>query len=103
MLQEKNVLEMQIMYNQGYSLKHIAKITGYSINTVRKYARDNKEPIYSSRPRRAHKLDGFRDYLQGRIRAASPNWIPATVLRRQESKLGQLVERENLFLSRIEE
>ncbi len=60
MLKEKRVLEMQIMYNQGYALKHIANITGYSINTVRKYARDNREPIYSSRPKRRHKLDGFK-------------------------------------------
>ncbi|NRB08316.1 MAG: IS21 family transposase, partial [Richelia sp.] len=72
------MLEMQIMYNQGCSLKHIAKVTGYSINTVRKYARDNKEPKYSARPRRSHKLDGFRDYLQARVNEASPNWIPAT-------------------------
>ena len=46
MLGEIEVLEIQIMRKQKMSYKAIARNTGYSINTVRKYARDYKQVIY---------------------------------------------------------
>lgn len=74
------MLEIQLMYKQGKKLKQIARETGYSINTVRKYIRDNGKPIYSDRPSKESKLDSYRDYLKSRIKQAEPAWIPATVL-----------------------
>ncbi len=40
MLQEIEVLEINLMYKQGKKLKQIAKETGCSINTIRKYAHE---------------------------------------------------------------
>jgi transposase len=80
MLEEIEVLELQLMYRHGKKLKQIAKETGYSINTVRKYVRDSLKPIYSSRPTRISKLDNYHNYLKTRVKQAEPAWIPATVL-----------------------
>ncbi len=81
MLQEIEVLEIKLMYKQGKKLKQIAKETGCSINTVRKYARDNlRANYYSSRPSKESKLNKYISYLKNRIKQAEPGWIPATVL-----------------------
>lgn len=90
MLGEIEVLEIQLLYKQGNSLKAIARSTGYSINTVRRYARDNKKPEYSTRPFKVKKLDNFTNYLEGRVKQASPNWIPATVLFGEIKAIGYL-------------
>lgn len=88
MLEDLEVLEIQVMAKQGKKFKQIARETGYSINTVRKYARDRKLAVYTKRPDKMKKLDNFKDYLKYRIEQASPNWIPATVLFREICELG---------------
>jgi transposase len=80
MLKEIEVIEIQLMYRQGKHLKQIAKETGYSINTVRKYARNIDKPAYSQRPEKESKLSLYQEYLKLRISQAKPAWIPATVL-----------------------
>lgn len=80
MLEEIEVIEIQLMYKQSKSLKQIARETGYSINTIRKYARDAEKPVYNSRPEKESKLNKHREYLKLRVRQAEPAWIPATVL-----------------------
>lgn len=81
MLQEIEVLEIKLMYKQGKKLKQIAKETGCSINTVRKYARDDsKSNCYNPRPNKESKLNQYINYLGKRIKQAEPEWIPATVL-----------------------
>ena len=81
-------MEIQILYQQGKSLKTISRETGYSINTVRKYVRDCKSPIYKPRPDKPTKLDAYKDYLQRRVREAAPIWLPATVLEREIVLMG---------------
>lgn len=88
MLNREASMEIQILYKQGKSLKQIAKETGYSINTVRKYARDHKEPEYRTRETKPQKLDGYRDYIQARVKQAYPNWLAATVIYREIKNLG---------------
>ncbi len=80
MLGELEVLEIKMLFKQGKSLKHISKVTGCSINTVRRYARDDKQSGYSRRESKNGKLDLYKDYLKMRVDSAYPNWIPATVL-----------------------
>ena len=74
------MLEIQLMYKQGKKIKQIARETGYSVNTVRKYIRSTEKPAYSARPTKASKLNDYKDYLQARVKQAEPSWIPATVL-----------------------
>lgn len=90
MLKEIEVLEIQLMYKQGKKLKQIASETGYSINTVRKYARDNQMPIYSERPEKPSKLAKYKQYLNIRVKQADPAWIPATVLHHEIQAYGYL-------------
>ena len=52
-----------------------------SRNTVRKYLRNKeKYPNYNLSVKKGSYLDGFKDYINTRIQAAKPEWIPATVL-----------------------
>jgi len=80
-------LEIRVLHRHGNSIREIARATGVSRNTVRRYLRDERAVRYKPRPRRRTKLDPFRSYLARRIAAAAPERIPASVL------LGELRER----------
>lgn len=81
-------MEIQIMYGQGMSVRGIARQTGLSINTVRKYLRHEGPVRYPPRLSPPCKIDPFRVYLQGRVCAAQPDWLPATVLYREIQEQG---------------
>lgn len=77
-------MEIHVLNRQGSSIRAIAKQLYLSRNTVRRYLRDKaKTPISRKRKARCSKLEPFRSYLQARIEAAKPDWIPATVLLRE--------------------
>jgi transposase len=77
-------MEIKILFQQGHSVRHIAKQLGMSRNTVKKYlASSMNKPCYQTRPSKKQKLDDYKSYLEERQRAASPGWIPATVLYRE--------------------
>ena len=76
-------MEIRVLARQGMSIRAIAQQLRVSRNTVRKYLRNPGLPIYPSRAVRPTKLDPFKPYLQARIQAAKPHWIPATVLLRE--------------------
>lgn len=80
MLGDIEMIEIQIMYKQGCSIKQISRELGYSINTVRKYIRESHRPKYKSRPTKVSKLEEYKAYLHQRVSQAYPNWIPAVVL-----------------------
>ena len=81
-------MEINILKRQGLSIREIARQTGHSRNTIRKYLRKDQEPEYSERPQRPSVLDPFKPYLQKRIESAKPAWIPGTVLYREIQALG---------------
>lgn len=84
MLTQENLVEIHVLNAQGHSIRAIAEQLGVSRNTVRKYLRDQAaEPIYPQRAPRPTKLDPFKSYLNERIAAAKPHWIPASVLLRE--------------------
>ena len=88
MLTKEGSLEIKILHRQGVSIREIARQLGISRNTVREYIRTGKEPGYASRPTRAGKLDPYTDYILGRLAAAQPDWIPATVIDREIRERG---------------
>lgn len=79
---------IQILHKQGYSKKHIARKLNLSINTVRKYIKSGKEPIYKSRPGKPLKLDPYKPYIIQRLNDARPHWIPSTVIYREIKSQG---------------
>lgn len=89
MLTQENLVEIHVLNAQGHSIRAIAEQLGVSRNTVRKYLRDQAaEPIYPQRAPRPTKLDPFKVYLNERIAAAKPHWIPASVLFREIQAMG---------------
>ena len=77
------VVEVRVLARQGKSIKEIARETGLSRNTIRKYLRSEALPVYGPRAPRPTKLDPYKGYLRERVGAAKPDWIPATVLIRE--------------------
>jgi transposase len=73
-------LEVRILHRHGKGIREIARETGLSRNTVRRYLRDEAAGRYKVRPKRAAKLDPFKDYVIERLAAAVPDGIPASVL-----------------------
>lgn len=76
------------MARQGVSIREMARQLGCSRNTVRRYLREANARRYKPRQARATKLEPYKAYLQGRIEAARPHWIPATVLLREIQEMG---------------
>ncbi len=80
MLTQEMSVTIKVLHKQGQPIKAIARELGLSKNTVKKYIRSSEAPHYSTRAKRPSKLDPFKEYLQSRIQAAAPDWIPASVL-----------------------
>ena len=76
-----------VLAKHGKGVREIARELGCSRNTVRRYLREPSAERYRSRAVRSTKLDAYRDYIAGRVRAALPATIPAKVL------LGEVRER----------
>ena len=80
MLGQEGYVEIHVLHRQGKSIKAISRELGICRNTVRRYLRSATVPEPQERARKCTKLDGYRAYLQSRVTAAHPDWIPATVL-----------------------
>ena len=84
MLAAEDRMEISVLSRHGTSIRTIAKRTGRSRNTVRRYLRGGDETAKRKRAaKRAEKLDPFKDYIRERFRAAAPDVIPAAVLYRE--------------------
>jgi transposase len=76
----EGVVEIRILRRQGVSVREIARRTGVSRNTVRRYLKSADDPGYTARPAVAGKLDVHKVFLSERVAAAHPDRIPGTVL-----------------------
>lgn len=88
MISKEVHMTIQILKQQGKSIREISRELGISRNTVRKYLRSDAEPRYQKRASRPSKLDPFKPYIQSRVEAAAPNWIPGTVIYQEILELG---------------
>src|SRR5690242_4903955 len=84
MLKVEGRMELAVLRKHGASIRELARMTGHSRNTVRRYLRggeiaERRKPV----GKRAEKLDDFKDYIVARMRAALPERIPAAVLFRE--------------------
>jgi transposase len=88
MLTQEQAVEVRVLARRGGKVKEIARELGVSKNTVKRYLRDPRAGRYKRRAPRPRKLDVYLEYLQERIEAAQPRWIPATVLLREIRERG---------------
>ena len=89
MLTKEQEVEIGVLAKQGLSQRAIARLTGHSRNTVQRYLLGGPDVgRYTPRPPAPVKIDPYADYLRGRVAAAAPDWIPATVLHREITALG---------------
>src|SRR5271168_3899177 len=89
MLKAEEQMELAVLKKHGASIRGLSRSTGQSRNTVRRYLRGGdavakRKPA----PKRAEKLDPFKAYIVGRMKAALPDRIPATVLFREIKERG---------------
>src|SRR2546423_8599427 len=87
MLVAEEAVEIRVMRRQGKSIREIARSLDLSRNTVRRYLRGEGLPRYEREPQPS-KLDPYKQYIEKRVKAAAPDWIPATVLLRELRALG---------------
>jgi transcriptional regulator with XRE-family HTH domain len=81
-------LEIRVLHRRGKGIREIARETGSSRNTVRRYLRDESAARYRPRPPRATKLDPYKDYVVELLTSAAPERIPASVLLRELRERG---------------
>lgn len=60
MLRGEDVMEISVLTKLGMSIREIARRTGLSRNTVRKYLRNCCEPIYGPPAPGTSKLDPYK-------------------------------------------
>jgi transposase len=87
MLVAEEAVEIWVLRRQGKSIREIARMLDVSRNTVRRYLRIERLPPHE-RAARPSKLDPYQHYIDERVKAAAPDWIPATVLLRELRALG---------------
>jgi transposase len=90
MLDAEERMEISVLSEHGGSIRSIARATGRSRNTVRRYLRGdgNITAKREAGAKRATKLDPFKDYILERLRAAAPDKIPAVILFREIRQRG---------------
>lgn len=80
MLRTEDQMELAILNRHGESIRELARSTGWSRNTVRRYLREGEAAcLRTPGPVRAEKLDAYKEYIILRLRAAAPDRIPAVV------------------------
>lgn len=84
MLTVEERMELELLKRHGTSIRALARLTGRSRNTVRRYLRNGELPPTRKKVEcRPEKLDPFKGYIIERMKAAAPDRIPATVLYRE--------------------
>src|ERR1700685_1351335 len=87
MLVAEGAVEGRGLGREGRSIREIARMLEVSRSTVRRYVRGDGLPHYE-RETRPGKRDHYKQYVAERVRAAAPEWIPATVLLRELRAVG---------------
>jgi transposase len=67
MLDMEEFLTLRDLFNQELSISEIARQTGHSRVTVRKYLNSQVPPAPQKRPKKPSKLDGYREYIISRL------------------------------------
>lgn len=89
MLTAEERMELDVLKKHGAGIRELARATGRSRNTVRRYLREGEAAaVRKPAPKRAEKLDPFKTYIVERLKAAAPDRIPSVVLFREVKARG---------------
>lgn len=89
MLTAEEFMELEVLNKHGASIRELARATGRSRNTVRRYLREGCDArVRKPGAKRAEKLDAFKAYVVARMKAAAPDRIPTAVLFREIRERG---------------
>jgi transposase len=70
MLTAEDRMELEVRMKHGAGIRELARVTGSSRNTVRRYLREGEAAaVRKPAPRRAEKLDPFKAYIVDRVKA----------------------------------
>ncbi len=71
MLRYEEMLEIQILYKQGKSIRAISKELQLSRNTVKKYVSDSLSTVssYKARKVKESKLANHKEYIEERLKS----------------------------------
>lgn len=67
MLDLEEFLMLRDLFNEGLSISEIARRTGHSRGTIRKYLSSQVPPASKKRSRKPSKLDDYREYIISRL------------------------------------
>lgn len=67
MLRSGTVISLHEMKAEGKSIREMARISGHSRNTIRRYLRSNGIPERKPCPKRLSKLDPFMPFFQEKM------------------------------------
>jgi transposase len=67
MLDLEEFLMLRDLFNEGLSISEIARRTGYSRGTIRKYLSSQVPPASKKRSKKPSKLDGYKEYIISRL------------------------------------
>ncbi|MGE8940822.1 helix-turn-helix domain-containing protein [Leptospira interrogans] len=82
MLTAEERMELDILKKHGAGIRELARATGRSRNTVRRYLREGEAAATRKpAPKRAEKLDPFEAYIVEGMQAAAPDTTIVTSLR----------------------
>jgi len=91
MLNADEQMDSVVLKKQSASIRALARTTGRSRNTVRRCLRESEVAATRKRAaKHAEKLDAFKIYIVGRLKAAVPDRIAATVIFREIQARGDV-------------
>lgn len=65
MLAAEERIELEVLRKHRASIRELARVTGLSRNTVRRYLREgDTTAVRKTAPKRAEKLDPFKGYIE---------------------------------------
>lgn len=88
MLTREEGMEIRILHRQGHSVRAIARETGLSRNTVRRYLAGRQAGRYGPRTPQPSKLASHVPYILARLESAKPDRLTAVALLRELEEHG---------------
>lgn len=87
MINKEEFIVIHTLHKRGYSIRAISKIVGLDRRTISKRLQEKELKPYKKIEYRS-KLDPYREYIIERVKQASPDKIPSTVIYEEIKRYG---------------